>query len=127
MPSNAPAVSRDRSPAFSEVFAAGAGPVSLTNRVPVPSTGGVYGVSPGTAAVAPYQNASSGAVAIATATSMTISWKDCTGVTRTTGALTVVVGQSFPLPFAMTELTLNTGAVVVVYWHGGSSNLNTLG
>jgi len=110
MSSDAPAQEKGHSAPYSDVFAAGAGPVALNNRVV--TAGGA------TAPVAPYQNASSGALAIATATSMTLSWKDCTGTVRTTGALTVVVGQPFPLPFAMTELTLNTGAAVIVYWHG---------
>lgn len=122
--SNTPAQKRDKEPPFSEVFTANA-TVNLTNRVAVAAAGGAPFT--GTQQVAPYQNASSGAmiVAHAAASAITVSWKDCTGVARSLAAITgLAAGAVIPLPFAMTELTIaaNTTCSVVVFWHGNGAN-----
>lgn len=121
MPINSPAQKRDRVPPFSEIFTTAA-TFNLTNRVPV-------AVSTGNPQVAPYQNASSGAliVAGAAASAITVSWRDCTGQLRSLPAFTgLAAGATIWLPFAMTELTLAsiTTASVIVYWHGSSNGLS---
>src|SRR5688572_1548970 len=93
-----------RSPPYSKPYAAGqASPVNLTTEIDQ----------------APC--ATSGAVAIATATTCQLVYKDSSGTARDTGSFTAVVGDHFSLPFAMTELTTNTGLLVLAYWHGSNA------
>jgi len=61
--------------------------------------------------------ATSGLYCIATATTVQLVWKDCGGTSRDTGSRTVVVGDVWDLPFAATELTTNTGLLVIAYWN----------
>lgn len=101
---NFPAKSDRCSAPYSKPYAAGqASPVNLTTEIEQARC------------------ATSGAVAIATATTVQLVYKDSSGTSRDTGALTAVVGQLFDFPFAMTELTTNTGLMVITYWHSSNA------
>lgn len=63
--------------------------------------------------------ATSGLFCKATDTTVQLTWKDAAGNVNDTGSQTAVVGDVWDLPFAVTELTANTGLLVVAYWHGG--------
>jgi hypothetical protein len=54
-----------------------------------------------------------------TAATYSVQWKDCAGNSHTVGGTDGVVGEVWDWPFAAIELTANTGAAVVAYWHGG--------
>ena len=62
-------------------------------------------------------NATSGFVCIVTNAACRLVYKDCAGITVDTGALTSVVGNTIEIPAAATELTTNTGLLVIAYWH----------
>lgn len=64
--------------------------------------------------------AASGLVCIATATTVQLVYKDCSGTSRDSGSITAVVGYTWTLPFGVTELTTNTGLLVFAFWHGSS-------
>ena len=89
-----------RSPPYSRAFADGT--ASSTSLV---------------TAVAQAQNACSGFWCKATATTVRLTYKDCTGTSVDTGSQTAVVGDVWDLPVAATELTTNTGLLVIAYWH----------
>jgi hypothetical protein len=89
-----------RAAGFQRVFAAGAASsTDLTEQVPQAKC------------------ATSGLFCVATATTVQLTWKDCAGTACDSGSRTVVVGDVWDLPIAATELTANTGLMVVAYWH----------
>lgn len=74
-----------------------------------------------TAAVTQAKVATSQLFCVATLTTVQLTWKDCTGTSRDTGSRTVVVGDVWDLPIAATELTTNTGLMVIAMWHTAST------
>lgn len=62
------------------------------------------------------KKAPSSGMAIVTATSIALAWKDGGANEHSTGTLTAVVGDIIPLPPGMTELTTNTGLACFLYW-----------
>lgn len=101
MGQNVPGKSDIRSAQFSKTYAPGIGaPVDLTQEI--------------TQAFC----ATSGLFCLATATTIQLTYKDCRGTSVDLGSRTSVVGNSFMLPVGATELTTNTGLLVVAYWHG---------
>lgn len=89
-----------RSAPYSRAFAAGA--ASATSLI---------------TAVEQAKCATSGLWCKATATTVQLTYKDCAGTTVDTGSQTAVVGDVWDLPVGATELTLNTGLLVIAYWH----------
>lgn len=83
---------------YSRAYAAGANPGVITDDV------------------TQSQKAASGLLCIATATTIRLTYKDGSGTTVDTGAITAVVGNNFHVPAAVTELTTNTGLVVIAFW-----------
>jgi hypothetical protein len=93
-----------RSAPYSRVFADGADP------------GGLIGL------VEPARGAASGAILIATATTVTFTYLDSTATGGGTFTSTQVVGNVIELrDIAITSITENTGCIVLVYWHGQPS------
>lgn len=89
-----------RAASYSRAYAAGqASPVNLATQVDQA------------------RGATSGLVCIATATTVQLTYEDCSGTSVDTGSLTAVVGDVWYLPVAATELTANTGLLVIAYWH----------
>lgn len=89
-----------RSAPYSKPYAAGVGAaVDLTDAIPQA------------------KGATSGLICIATATTVQLVYKDCSGTSRDTGSVTAVVGDVWDLPIGATELTTNTGLLVIAYWH----------
>jgi hypothetical protein len=88
-------------PPFSRSYAAGqVSPVDLTE------------------AVTNNKVAASSLLCIATLTGIRLTYKDCSGTSVDTGALTSVVGNTFVVPGGVTELTTNTGLMVIAFWQG---------
>lgn len=69
-----------------------------------------------TEAVTVAKCAASSLLCIATATTIRLTYKDCRGVSVDTGSITAVVGNNFTIPGGITELTTNTGLVVIAFW-----------
>lgn len=90
-----------RSAAYSKSFAAGTGAgQDLTNQI------------------SQAQGATSGFYCIATATTVQLKYTDTAGNVVDTGSLTAVVGNVWDLSnIAATVLTLNTGLLLIAYWH----------
>ena len=69
-----------------------------------------------TAAITSNACAASELLCIATATTIRLTYKDASGTSVDTGSITAVVGNNFRIPGAVTELTTNTGLVVLAFW-----------
>lgn len=102
-PGNQSPGSSFRAAPYSRVFAAGANPGSL------------IGV------VEQARGATTGCLVLCQATSVTLTYKDSSG-TQSTFTSTQVVGDTIDLMnVAMTEISVNTGCIVIAYWHGQAS------
>lgn len=92
-----------RSAPYSKFYAAGqSSPVDLTSEIHQAAC------------------ATSGLWCKATATTVQLVYKDSSGTSRDSGSQTAVVGDTWDLPVGVTELTTNTGLLVLAYWHASS-------
>lgn len=66
-------------------------------------------------------NSATGLLCLVTATTIQLAYKDASGTAVDTGSITSVVGNTFDVPLAVSELTTVTGLVVIAYWHGSGS------
>lgn len=62
------------------------------------------------------ERAADGLLCFVTATTIRLTYEDSAGTSVDTGSITSVVGNTFKVDGAVSELTTNTGLVVIAFW-----------